>query len=120
MKTIYTAHERFTTGTEIADALTGYGLVLARERQLDVVDIPFIAIDGAFERVQMRVGWLVDMVVTSEGDCDEELLEVDTILSLLARTRALTQPAERASADRALEWEGSDPSSEVFGWDEVI
>ncbi len=46
MKTIVTPLGSFPTGTEIADAVTGYALALARARTVDVVDIPFVADDG--------------------------------------------------------------------------
>ena len=89
MKTIVTAYGSYSTGTELADAVTVYGLALARERTVDVVDIPFVTAGGCIERVQLRVGWLSDMsAVTAEGVRDE-LFEDATLLTLMEQTEAL-------------------------------
>ena len=47
MKTVVTTLGSFPTGTEIADAVTGYALALSRSRTVDVADIPFVAADGS-------------------------------------------------------------------------
>ena len=70
MKTIRTAGGSFLTGTEIADAVTAYGLALARARDLDVVDIPFVTEAGSVSRAQFRIGWLIDTVVTAGQQSD--------------------------------------------------
>ncbi len=95
MKTVVTALGSFPTGTEIADAVTGYALALSRSRTVDVVDIPFVAADGSGGRVELQIGWQSETVVisgaeTAEQGFTEEPFEVDTILSLQAKTRALT------------------------------
>jgi len=114
MKTIVTQGGAFRTGTEIADAVTGYGLALARIRELDTVDIPFIAGDGAVNRVQFRVGWLIDTVVTSDEQAADELIEADTIFALLAKAKEIDVPREKGSATHY------DRFGDGFNWDEVI
>lgn len=94
MKTVVTTLGSFPTGTEIADAVTAYGLALSRARTVDVVDIPFVAADGSARRVELQVGWHSETIVISgvraaAPDVGEEPFEVDTILSLHEKTRAL-------------------------------
>jgi hypothetical protein len=114
MKTIVTAGESFRTGSEIADAVTGYGLALARIRDLDVVEIPYIAKNGTVYRAQLRIGWLIDMVVTFDDRVTDELIEADTIFGILAKTRAIERsPARRAHKGVGKLRDGTD-------WDEVI
>ena len=114
MKTIVTSSGAFLTGTEIADAVTAYGLALARVRALDVVDIPFVTADGSLHRAEFRIGWGVDMVVDSDEQPADELIEVDTILDLIAKSRLLT-PSRGSRLGR--------PWADVPGetdWDEFI
>ena len=114
MKSVITRSGVFLTGSEIADAVTAYGLALARVREMDVVDIPFLEVDGSQHRVQMRIGWGVETAVTSDEQPADELIEVDTIFDLLAKTRSLRQ-AGAAEADR--------PLTEVWddtNWDDII
>ena len=114
MKTIITKSGSFLTGTEIADAVTAYGLALARVRELDVVDIPFVVADGSFHRVQLRIGWLIETVVTSGRQWPDELIEVDTILDLLDKAHALSRSPGSGTHQRPPEvWRETN-------WDEVI
>ena len=90
MKTIVTAIGAFRTGTEIADAVTAYGLALARVRALDVVDIPFVTADGSIHRAELRIGWRVETAVTSDGELAAELVDVDTIFDLITKSISLS------------------------------
>lgn len=92
MKTIVTAYGSYSTGTELADAVTGYGLALARDRAVDVVDIPFVTAGGRIARVQLRVGWLSDMSAVTVDGARDELLEDATLLTLMEQTEALECP----------------------------
>ena len=47
MKTVVTTLGSFPTGTEIADAVTGYRLASSRSPIVDVADVPFVAEDGS-------------------------------------------------------------------------
>ncbi len=102
MKTVVTTLGSFPTGTEIADAVTGYGLALSRARTVDVVDIPYVAVDGSAGRVELQIGWHSETVViagaeASEQAFGEEPFEVDTILALQEKTRALHAPPAAAA-----------------------
>lgn len=114
MKTIVTKSGAFRTGNEIADAVSAYGLALARARELDIVDIPFVGADGAINRVQLRIGWLVETAVTSDQQASEELIEIDTILDLLDRARFVTRTRAQDPAPRPPGAWGE------TNWDEII
>jgi hypothetical protein len=115
MKLIRTSGDSFLTGAEIADAVTTYGLALARARELDVVDIPFVTGDGSVCRAQLRIGWLIDtVVVDDEMPRPDELIELETIFDLLGRSRALT------TARRELERHGRTDVGDGVNWDEII
>jgi hypothetical protein len=91
MHTIITTSGEFLTGTEIAGAVMAYALALARARALDVVDIPFLAADGSVQRTQFRIGWQErTAAVTSDDRPADELVEIDTILELHAKSRSTT------------------------------
>jgi len=114
MKTIHTGCGSFLTGGEIADAVSGLGLALARVRDLDVVDIPFVAVDGAVSRAQFRIGWQIDTVVTDDGLSSDELIDVHAIFDLLERTQALTTTQSRARLQRTAR------EHDLTNWDEFI
>ncbi|MGC5225211.1 hypothetical protein ACPW96_21790 [Micromonospora sp. DT81.3] len=50
-----------------------------------MVVIPFVATNGSLARVELRVGWLSDMATVSSDGNSEDLVEVDTILGILAK-----------------------------------
>ena len=114
MKTIRTAGSSFLTGTEIADAVMAYGLALARVRELDIVDIPFVTADGAITRAEFRIGWLIDTVITTDEQGVDELMDVNTIFGLLAKTRSLTPSHIPMSSHK---WTASGDDA---NWDELI
>jgi len=115
MKTIVTAYGSYSTGTELADAVTGYGLALARIRTVDVVEIPFVAASGCIERVQLRVGWLSDMSTVTIDERADELLEDDTLLTLIEETAALDGRGV-VFTEEDIEGLRSAPST----WDDII
>ena len=94
MKTVVTTLGSFPTGTEIADAVTGYGLALSRARTVDVVDIPFVAADGSAGRVELQIGWhsetiVVSGVQTAAGPSARSRSRSTRSSSLQAKTRAV-------------------------------
>ena len=97
MKTIITTRGSFLTGSEIADAVTTYGLALARMRDLDVVDVPFVTPVGTLSRAQFTIGWGADTATVMAPEQDAELFEIDTILDMLAKTTTLTHALPSAS-----------------------
>ena len=116
MKTIVTTYGSYLTGTEIADAVTGYGLALARAHNVDVVDIPFIASDGSVARVDLRVGWLSDMAAVQSNGTHHELVDDATILTILSKTDYL-------EGRRGLEFADDDIEqlrSADLNWDDII
>lgn len=123
MKTVITGGKSFLTGGEIADAITAYGLALARVRDLDVVDIPFVSADGSVHRAQLRIGWMIDTIITSNGQSLDDLIEADTILGILLRTQALGGPRDPdvhwAKSEPHVQWRGPQLRRTV-NWDEVI
>ena len=88
MKTIVTAYGSFATGSDVADAVTRYGVALARRQAIDVVDVPFVTADGRTGRVQLRVGWLCEMATVSVDGARGELEEDGTVLGLMRRTQS--------------------------------
>lgn len=115
MKSIRTARGSFLTGSEIADAVTAYGLALARMRALDVVDVPYLANDGSVHRAQFRIGWLIETVVTHDqrrtDDLTDELIDVGTIFDLLGKASSITASRKRG------EWS---EAADGVNWDEII
>lgn len=90
MKALTTRVGTYVTGDAVADAVLSYALALARIQALDVVDIPFRTAIGDAERVQLRLGFLVDMDCVSEGGRPEdELVDVAVVSDLRARELAL-------------------------------
>jgi hypothetical protein len=114
MKTIRTANGSFLTGNEIADGVTAYGLALARAREVDVVDIPFVSDDGSVNRAEFRIGWLIETVVTADEQPADELIDVGTIFDLLAKSHFLTASRSSMASGRWIDQQGSP------NWDEII
>jgi hypothetical protein len=85
MKLLTSRNGSFLTGDDIADAVLHYGLALTRRRELDVVDIPFVATDGAVHRAQFTVGWMFDTAAISDAEPSDELIDSDTARSLRAK-----------------------------------
>lgn len=81
MKRIITTFGDFRTGDDIADAVGRYGLALAKVHETDMVEIPYRSANGDVDRIELRIGWLVDIgIAHGEGDRDgEELLEPETV-----------------------------------------
>jgi hypothetical protein len=117
MKTIVTSIGSFSTGTEIADAVTGYALALARSQAVDVVDVPFIAPDGSRRRIELRIGWLTETAAVSGAHFDDEPFEMETILTMQHKTDQLD--ARRAGAALAPAYTNVGGRAEP-DWDELI
>ena len=108
MKRILTTFGGFPTGDDIADAVAGYALALARAHETDFVDIPYRSAQGAVERLELRIGWLVDIGVVRDGDPrigfdGEELVELDTVRQLNEHALAL-QGLEFVPQDAVRSW----------------
>ena len=94
MKLLTNRTGSYLTGDELADAVMRYGLALARRRELDVVDIPFITNDGAVRRVELTIGWSATTTATSGAERGQELTESDT-------ARLMNEKADRMASLRA-------------------
>jgi hypothetical protein len=94
MKLLTNRTGSYLTGDELADAVMRYGLALARRRELDVVDIPFLTTDGGVRRVELTIGWSADTTATSSAERGQELTESDT-------ARQMNEKAERIATLRA-------------------
>jgi hypothetical protein len=104
MKRILTSFGSFCTGDDIARATSRYSLALARTHDTDTVDIPFLAGDGTIQRIEMRIGWLVDIAVAEERAGEVEVVEPQTVRDMDERTDAV--------AGRLMRHEG-----DGFSWD---
>jgi hypothetical protein len=103
MKTLNTQHGSYLTGNEIADAVMHYALVLSKERDIDIVDVPFLSDDGVIRRVQLTIGWQIGTTAISTFEPADELLEADTILSLNAKAKAAGRVRAQAFSAEDLE-----------------
>ena len=82
MKRIVTSFGGFLTGDEIADAVSRYSLALAKAHETEVVEIPYRPLPGRIDRIELRIGWLVDIGVVRQGEDGRELLEPETVRHL--------------------------------------
>jgi hypothetical protein len=89
MKLLTNRNGSYLTGDDLADAVLHYGLALARKQEMDIVDIPFLASDGAVHRVQLTVGWNVETTATSSSDPGDELVESDTTRAMNAKADSM-------------------------------
>ena len=68
-----------------------------------------------FTRAQFRIGWLIETAVTDDEQSTDELIDVDTIFDLLAKSQAHSPrrgPRQRAS--------GRNRRADDTNWDEFI
>ncbi|MEF3402365.1 hypothetical protein [Agromyces sp. CCNWLW203] len=103
MKLLINRLGSFLTGDDLADAVLDYGLALARQRQLDLVEVPYRGDDGSIARVRMTVGWCADTTsvesASSREAHDDELVEPDTTLAMYDKAaKAASVGAIRATA----------------------
>lgn len=110
MKILNVGGGSYLTGSDIADAVLRYSLALARRRDLDLVDIPFV-MGGAVRRATFVVGWRCEpQAVTSTAE-GEELIEPGTTFALDGKADAATAPCARPFTPdeaAALTWPDSD------------
>jgi hypothetical protein len=114
MKVLTAGGGSYLTGSEIADAVVRYGLALAKRRDVDLVDIPFVG-DGQVRRAIFTIGWRCDTrSVTCAAD-GEELVELGTTFALDAKANAVARRRAHAFSPEeaaALTWPeaGGDPA----------
>lgn len=121
MKLLTTRAGAYRTGSDIADAVLRYDLALARKQDVDLVDVPFVNDDGDVHRVEFTVGWQRDTAAISDSAISvggiassDELLDVDTVVALYAKTELLGAAQGRPFSDterRDLQW--TNPDGEI-------
>jgi len=91
MKLLTNGSGAYLTGDRIADAVLSYGVALANERRVDLVDVPYIVTDdhGMVGSVRLTVGWHAEINAARQSGGGVELLDDDLLRDLLARTTAL-------------------------------
>ena len=109
MKQIVTPFGTFLTGDLLADAVHRYSLALAWVYDSAFVDIPYRDAYGRVRRVQLRVGWLVDIGVVAVPGGVDEMLEEATVSDILRQAESVErQPALRSAPAHDLTyWESS-------------
>ena len=102
MKLLTNSSGAYLTGDDIADAVLNYGVALANEQRVDLVEVPYIVTDdhGAVGRVRLTVGWRAELNATQHPGAKPELIDDALLLELHARASIL-QP----SGDRPLDAE---------------
>jgi hypothetical protein len=112
MKLLTNRNGSYLTGTEIADAVLHYGLVLARRREIDIVNVPFVGSDGVVRRAELTIGWQAEVTAVSDAEPTDELLEVDTIVAIYAKADSLgavhALPFTQEERDETLLWRSFD------------
>jgi hypothetical protein len=84
MKTLTTGAGSYLTGDDIADAVLEYWRALTRDRQVDIVDIPFLDACGCRSRAQLAIGWALPLAVVASSST-ATLTDPEVVRSLHAR-----------------------------------
>jgi len=114
MKLLTTSVGSYLTGTAIADAVLRYGLTLAKRRDVDIVDIPYLGEDGEVRRARFTIGWRYDIQATTQPTFGAELVEAGTAFALEGKAGSLAAVrAGEFSSEEAAEitW----PEDKEFG-----
>jgi hypothetical protein len=90
MKLLTAGRGSYLTGSEIADAVVRYGLALAKRRDVDLVDIPFVG-DSGVRRAIFTIGWRYEARSVTCAIDGEELVEVGTTFALDAKANAVAR-----------------------------
>lgn len=88
MKLLTAGGGSYLTGSAIADAVMRYGLVLARRRDIDLVDIPYRTAEGLVRRAAFTIGWHYETHAITSESADEELIEAGTTLAIEGKADA--------------------------------
>jgi hypothetical protein len=95
MKLLNVGGGSYLTGSDIADAVLRYGLVLAKRRDIDLVDIPFV-VGGRVKRAAFMIGWRCETRAVTWAVEREELVEVGTTFALDGKASAARERQARA------------------------
>ena len=90
MKLLKNGSGAYLTGDDIADAVLRYGVALANEQRVDLVEVPYVADDhGRVGSVRLIVGWRAEIHAVDHRAEGIELLDDAILVDLRARTTAL-------------------------------
>ena len=97
MKLLINSSGAYLTGDDIADAVLDYGMALANEQRVDLVEVPYVVTDdhGAVGTVRLTVGWRADISATQHQGEHPELLDDALLLDLHTRTSTLSPSGDR-------------------------
>jgi hypothetical protein len=90
MKMLTVGGGSFLTGSAIADAVLRYGLALAKRRDVDVVDIPYLAGIDDVRRAEFTIGWRHAVQAVTRSVAGDELVELGTTFSIDGKATAAT------------------------------
>jgi len=79
MKNLYYPGGSVVTGSDLADAIMLYAEALCNRRQVDVVDIPVVGVDGQLLRAQFLIGSASQLVSVTAQSMLPELVEPETL-----------------------------------------
>lgn len=109
MKLLTTDAGAFLTGDEIADVVMRLGLELMRRQDLAIVEVPFVADDGTVRRVELAIGWQMNLTSVALGSVSDEIIERDAVATLASYTETLTatraEPFDQEEVE-GLMWHG--------------
>jgi hypothetical protein len=107
MKMLTVGGGSYLTGSAIADAVLRYGLALARRRDVDLVDIPYLAGAGEVRRAEFTIGWRHTVQAVTRSIAGDELVELGTTFAIDGKATSATvvraHPFTPEEAD-ALSW----------------
>jgi hypothetical protein len=114
MKMLTVGGGSFLTGSAIADAVLRYGLALAKRRDIDLVEIPYLAGGGAIRRAEFMIGWRQNVQAVTRPIHGDELVEVATTFAIDGKAAAATIPRARPfTPDEAAELYWPESEGEV-------
>ena len=110
MKMLTVGGGSYLTGSAIADAVLRYGLALAKRRDVDLVDIPYLAGAGDVRRAEFMIGWRHTVQAVTQTIDGEELVEVGTAFAIDEKATATMVPRARPfTPDEAAALSWADP-----------
>lgn len=88
MKMLTVGGGSYLTGSAIADAVLRYGLALAKRRDIDLVEIPYLTGGGAIRRAEFTIGWRHNVQAVTRPLHGDELVEVATTFAIDGKAAA--------------------------------
>jgi hypothetical protein len=89
MKLLTVGTRTYLTGDAIADAVIHYGVALANEHRVDLVDFPFVREDGVPSQVSLTVGLHIVLGAETCRTSGDELVDTAASNAITSRQRGL-------------------------------